>query len=154
MKDFKVILQSRTEANQERVANSPVFVEIFKQSFIIARAFGMADAREEHILLALIKYAPQSLAVKYMETLQSKEIWRSKLHSLLINNVPESSQKGVFFKNTRMYHLMKSLPREQELLQCKTIDENCVLLAILRYQDFDGMAYKDAIQFVKKHTQE
>ncbi|MCU0390815.1 MAG: hypothetical protein MUE81_06830 [Thermoflexibacter sp.] len=65
MKDFKILFKRRKEANQERASDIPSFVKIFAQSFIIARAFGMREVREEHLLLALIKYAPESLAVRY-----------------------------------------------------------------------------------------
>jgi hypothetical protein len=88
-----------------------------------------------------------------METLHSKESWKVKLHGSLLNNVPENNQKGISFEKKIMYRLIKNVHLERELLQCKTIDENCILLSLLRYQDFEGLVYKDAIQFMKKNLE-
>jgi hypothetical protein len=125
---------------------------VFGQTFIIARALGNLFISEEYLLLAILKTAPDSLAVQYLETIQSKESWKKQWQSRLLSKSKETSISDL--DKLRIENLLKVLQtvhKERELLKCKSIDENCALLAILRYQDFDGLVYKDAIQFMKKH---
>ena len=106
------------------------------------------------IILAILKVAPQSLAVQYLETIQNKDEWKKQWQSkLLKENIEKTTFPSPKTSYTFFTRVLKTLPLEKELLQCSELDANCLLLALLRYQDIDGLTYKDAIQFMKKSLQ-
>ncbi len=130
------------------------FTEIFFESVHVARAYNSASVQVEHYFLAMLKIFPQSLIIKYLETVMSREDWKK----LWQNRLNESAKK---VQNLQKHHLaivsthlkrcFRAIPWEKELLKIDEINETCVFLALLRYQDIDGLTYRNAIEFFKKN---
>ena len=151
MKTFKEKLEEIMNVENKR--RGEYDSNILEQSFIISRAFGSPTIEATHFLLAILKVSPNSLAVQYLETIQSKEAWKKQWQERLMkaneeNPLTSHSKINLGF----LIRTLKTIVYEKELLKCESMNENCFLLAILRYQDFDGLVYKDAIQFIKNKS--
>jgi hypothetical protein len=144
------------------------FSDLFKEAFYIMRGFGSPAMQREHFLLALLKLFPQSLAVRYMETIKGRNEWKASLQSRVKeasaqqvtvkkddDRKPKTGDLKEIMKNEPFsgdfMKIMKNLPLEMKLLGSETIDENCVLLTLLRYQDLDELTYRDGMQFFKQN---
>lgn len=158
MKEFIGSLQKIKEQYEGRKNAAPtpaILVNIFSESFFISHALQNHAFCEQHFFLAILKLAPESLAVRYLETIQSRADWRKQWQGQLMKNAKPAQETIHLQKDfgVKFQKLMRTIGLERELLGIQNPDENCIFLALLRYQDFDGMIYKDALQFIKKNLQ-
>lgn len=160
MKDFINHLQKIKEQYEGREYIPPksnIFISIFLESILVFHAFQSFMLKDEHFLLALLKLAPHSLPIQYLETIKSRENWKKQWQEMLMNEANNNKlEKQIFPKEQdviKIQKIIKTMGLERALIKCEVADENCIFLALLRYQDFDGLVYKDALQFIKKNLQ-
>lgn len=139
---------------------NPLLKEVIAESNVVAIAFG-DNIYTEHFLLAMLKVAPDDLAVKCMETVMPKEAWKNYLQEIAKNKVALSKSKKSFLDiilpKTNQAWLSKEMQKALKLtyleaknLNTEDINLACMLLSILRDKNFDGkLEYSSAQNFIK-----
>lgn len=138
---------------------NPILKEVIAESNMVAIAFGDKTNYIEHFVLAMLKVAPDDVAVKYMETVMPSEAWLNYLQEIAKNKVALSKKGFLDFILPKTSHAWLSGELQEALKLCyleaknlETDDINlaCMLLSILRHKNFDGkLEYSAAQHFIK-----